>query len=136
MAALAGITAVRPMANTIFDRVPYGATIAAGNVLYQDSTDSEYKLADADASLATARAAAIAVTPGVDGGHGFIAKGGSVILVGTTMVVGRTYYLGPTAGEIVEAADVATADYVTVIGTAATATQLDLAITPSGILKA
>jgi hypothetical protein len=136
MAALSGITAVRPMANTIVDKVPYGATIAAGQPLYQDSADGEWKLGDADASLATAKVTALAITPGVDNGHGLIAKGGSVILVGTTMVVGRTYYLGPTAGEIVEAADVATADYVTVIGTAATATQLDLAITPSGILKA
>ncbi len=38
MAALSGITAVRPTANTQFSKVVYGATISAGQPLYLDST--------------------------------------------------------------------------------------------------
>lgn len=137
MAALSGITAVRPTANTVSSQpVLYGATIAAGVPVYLDTTDNEHKAADNDASVTTAKVVGITITPGVDGGYGYIAKQGSIILVGTTMAVGTSYYLGSTAGEIVPEADLGTSDYVTKLGTAATATQLDLDIKATGILKA
>lgn len=136
MAALTGITAVRPTANTVEQKVMYGGTIAVGVPVYIDPADSEHKAADANASATTAKAAGITITPGVDAGHGYIATGGSIILVGTTMVVGVTYYVGPTAGEIIPEADLATGDIVTRLGTAATATQLDLKIVATGIVHA
>jgi len=137
MAALSGITAVRPTANTVPSQpVFYGGTLAAGIPVYLDTADSKHKAADNDASATTAKVAGITITPGVDGGYGYIAKQGSIILVGTTMAVGTSYYLGATAGEIVPEADLGTADYVTKIGTAATATQLDLDIRATGILHA
>ena len=136
MAALSGITAVRTTSNTIIENVAYGATIAAGVPLYQDSADGEYKIADANASALTAAAKGIAITPGVDAGSGIVAKGGAIILVGTTMAVGETYYVGPTPGEIIPSADVTTGDRVTVLGTASTATQLDLNIRATGIVHA
>lgn len=135
MAALSGITAVRPTINTVAKNVKYGATIAAGNPLYLDSADSEHKLADANASEATANVKGIAITPGVDGGYGLIATSGSIILVGTTMVVGETYYAGPTAGQIIPSGDLTTGDRVTQLGIAATTTQLDLIIRATGIVK-
>ena len=136
MAALSGITAVRPTANTQFSKVVYGATISAGQPLYLDSTDSEYKLADANLSADGAAVKGIAMTPGVDGGYGIIATSGSIILVGTTMAVGETYYAGATAGEINPDADVTTGWYVSRIGTAASATQLDISIKATGIVHA
>jgi len=137
MAALSGITAVRPTSNTVVgEPVLYGATIAAGVPVYLDTTDSEHKAADNNASTATPKVAGITVTPGVDAGHGYIARQGSIILVGTTMAVGTTYYLGATAGEIVLESDLATGNSVTKLGTAATATQLDLDIRATGILHA
>lgn len=136
MAALTGITAVRPTANTATKIVLYGATISPGHPLYLDSADSEGKLADANASAATANAKFIAMTPGVDTGYGVVATSGSIILVGTTMVVGETYYVGPTAGEIIPGSDLTTGHYVTRLGTAATTTQLDLAIKNTGIVRA
>ena len=136
MAALTGITAVRATSNTITEKVAYGATIASGVPLYQDSSDGQYKITDANASAATAAAKGIAITPGVDDGYGLIAKAGSIILVGTTMAVGTTYCVGPTAGEIIPTADLATGDIVTILGTAATATQLDLNIKATGITHA
>lgn len=70
MPALSGITAVRTTSNTVVKKVKYGATIAAGQPLYQDSADKEYKLARSIAE-ATAKGGGIAITPGVDGGeHG------------------------------------------------------------------
>lgn len=137
MAALSGITAVRATSSTNGDLVQYGATISAGQVVYADSTDSnKMKLADNDASAAAATVKGIAITPGISGSYGYVATSGSIILVGTTMAVGTTYYLGATAGEIIPEADIGTNDYVSRLGTAATTTQLDLAITNTGILHA
>jgi hypothetical protein len=135
MAALTGITAVRPTATTNFERVVYGATVAVGQPLYLDPADNEYKLADADA-VATAAAVGIAMTPGVDGGYGIIAKSGAIILVGTTMAKGINYFVGTTPGEIVLEGDLATGDFITRLGAAASTTQLQLAIDRTGIDKA
>lgn len=131
MADLTGITAVRPTSSTQFRNVPYGATISAGQPLVKSG--SEYVLADANASSALAAAEGIAMTPGVDNGYGIMATGGSIILVGTTMTKGETYLVSDTAGNIMPNADRSTGDYVTTLGTAASATQLDLNIKATGI---
>lgn len=132
MADLSGITAVRPTSNTQIQKVKYGATIAAGQVLYYSTTDVEYMLCDADASVTAAEAKGVAITPGVDGGYGYMATAGSIILVGTTMTVGETYLASDTAGGIRPVADKNTGDYITYVGNAATATQLDLLIKATG----
>ena len=131
MADLTSITAVRPTANTTFTRVQYGATIAAGQPIVKSGTT--YVLADANASAALAAAEGIAITPGVTSGYGLMATGGAIILVGTTMVVGTTYIASDTAGGIMPDADRSTGDYVTRLGTASTATQLDLSIVATGV---
>jgi hypothetical protein len=136
MAALGSITAVRPTSNTTVSLVQYGATISAGQSVYLDAADSKYKLADSNASAATAAVKGVAVTPGVDGGYGYVATAGSIILVGTTMAVGETYHVGSTAGAIVPDADLTTGDYVSRIGTGASTTQLDLSIKATGITHA
>lgn len=137
MADLGSITAVRVTSNTITRSVTYGATVAASNPLYLDTADGEHKLADADASATTAGAVGVAITPGVDAGYGLIATGGSIILVGTTMTVGQTYCVSKTAGGIAPISDLTnTNDYITILGTAASATQLDLNINATGIAHA
>ena len=131
MADLSSITAVRPTAFTVVRNVAYGATIAAGQPVVKSGTT--YVLADANASSALAAAEGIAITPGVSGGYGLIATGGSIILVGTTMVVCTSYIVSDTAGGIMPDADRSTGDYVTKLGTASTTTQLDLAIIATAI---
>jgi hypothetical protein len=131
MADLSGITAVRPTTFTGVQNVKYGGTIAVGQPVVKSG--GKYVLADANASAALAEAEGIAITPGVDDGQGLIATGGAVILVGTTMTVGETYLVSRTAGGIMPNADRQTGDYVTRLGTASTATQLDLAIQATGI---
>ena len=127
MADLGSITAVRPTATTVTQQVTYGATIAAGQCVYLDTNDNEYKLADSDLTAITAAAKGIAITPGVDAGKGLIAKAGSIILVGTTMVIGETYLASKTAGGIMPVADAATGTpWITYLGNAASATQLDI----------
>lgn len=134
MAALTGITAVRPTVNTVARNVVYGATVAAGQPLYQDLTDSEFKLADVNLSEASANVLGISVTPGVDGGNGFLAISGGIVLVGAAMAVGETYYAGPTAGQIIPDADLTTGDRVTRLGVASSATILELSIRATGIV--
>ena len=137
MPALSGITAVRPTITTVvIGPVLYGATIAAGQSVYLDAADGKYKLADSNASAATAAIKGVAVTPGVDAGYGYVATSGSVILVGTTMTVGETYYVGATAGTIVPDGDLTTGDYISRIGTGASATQLNLDLSATGIVHA
>lgn len=137
MAALGSITAVRPTINTTFAAAPiYGATISAGQPVYQDQTDSFWKLAACASTAAIAAAKGIAITDGVNGSYGVIATGGSLLLVGTTMAVGTDYLVGSTAGTIVPTADLASTNYNTRLGTAATTTQIDLTIVATGIQKA
>lgn len=135
MAALSGITAVRPTANTKLRLVEYGATISAGNPVYLDSADSKHKPADCNASSATAAIVGVAITPGVSGGWGLIAISGSVILVGTTMVQGASYFVGGTAGTIIPEGDFATNDYVSKVGTASSTTQIILGIEATGVQR-
>jgi hypothetical protein len=131
MADLSGITAVRPTASTQYRLLEYGATIAAGNTVALSSNVAV--LADADASSSLATTAGIAMTPGIDDGFGLVATAGSIILVGTTLTVGTTYVQSDTAGGIMPIADLATGDYVTILGVATSASQLLLDIAVSGV---
>jgi hypothetical protein len=131
MANLSGITAVRPTETTQTRIVKYGATVAVGQPLALSA--GKYILADANLSAAGAAAVGIALTPGVNDGFGVMAFSGPVILVGTTMVVGETYLVSPTAGAIMPNADRLTGDFITRLGTASTTTQLDLSIQATGI---
>lgn len=135
MADLASITAVRPTVTTQLRIVQYGATIAVGQPIYKGS-DNKYLLADADLSTAAAAAEGIAMTPGVDGGYGVMAFGGPVILVGTTMVVGETYLVSHNAGGIMPNSDKVSPDKITRLGTASSATQLNLSVEATGIQAA
>ena len=62
-----------------------------------------------------------------------VATGGSVILVGTTMDVGETYYVSGTAGSIIPDGDLTTNDFVSRIGTASSATTLDIDLKATGV---
>jgi len=117
-------------------QVTYGATITQGQALYKDATDSnKYKLADADLSEAAATVAGIALTPGDSGDKGYIVQSGAIDL-GVTITVGEIYVLSGNAGGIAPEADLATLDYVSIIGVGAAADQLDIKINNSGIVAA
>lgn len=132
MAAIT-FTAVRTTSNTQIKNVYYGATISAGQPLYYDSATTKYKIGDNNASATTAAAKGIALTPGVDAGYGVMATAGSLVFVGATMTQGKAYYVGATAGEIVPEADLASGNYNTRLGVAASATELKLDIRVSGV---
>lgn len=99
-----------------------GATITAGQVLYKDSADNEYKLADADAA-ATAGASAIAVSGGADSQQMVVATRGATINCGFTTAIGEAYCLsssdvgtvGGSAGGICLLSDLGSGDAVVLL---------------------
>lgn len=137
MTALTGITAVRPASEqTKFRTVKYGASIAPGQPVYLDGATQKYKLCDSNDTDATAAIRGVAVSPGSDGDWGLIAVTDEIVLVGTTMVVGETYYVGTTAGSIVPSGDLASGHRVVRIGTASSATKLKLSMEWTGVTRA
>jgi hypothetical protein len=134
MAALAGITAVRPTRDTQVRNMEYGATVGIGQLLHFDTADNSCKLGDSNLSELAATLFGLAMTPGVDGSYGLVAVGGEVVLVGATMAVGETYYLGATAGEIVPDADLAAGHRIAKLGIAVSTTLLRLQIDNTGII--
>ena len=138
MAAVTTPTDVRPGSTANAGTpITYGATVGFGKVLYLDAADDTYKLAANNSTAAIAEAVAISVTPGAatDGGYVVSTDGALLTFTGTTFVVGDTYFLG-TSGNIIPQSDLTTGNYVTRIGTAATATVLQVSIKATGIVHA
>jgi hypothetical protein len=133
---LTGITAVRPTDSTIYSARPvvYGGTTAVGELVYLDTTN-KYLLCDNNLSVVTAALKGIALTPGVLDGYGLLATEGSILIIGPTLVVGVTYYAGPTAGQIIAESELASGHFVSRLGTAATTSRLDLSIKATGIQR-
>lgn len=115
-----------------------GATITAGQPLYLDSVTSTYKLADANASQATAQAVGIATHAALAGQPIRMqgGRGGYLILgAGAAPVVGIIYCVSATAGGISPSADLASTDYVTILGVGATTNRLQIDIFVSNSVK-
>jgi len=109
-----------------------GASITAGQALYYDSTSGTYKLADSDASAATADAVGIALHAAASGQPIQFAKSGS-ITIGATLTAGTAYYLSNTAGGICPVADVGSGEKVVLLGLASSTTVLELDIQKPGV---
>ena len=124
---------VLPAADTQKLPVTFGTTVTAGQLCYQDSSDSSHaKLSDADASAATAAAKGIALNGGADGQPGELAIGGTID-PGFTVTVGEIYVASGTAGGIAPVADLAQGDYVFIVGVGLTASSLKLLMYSSGV---
>lgn len=109
-----------------------GASITAGQVVYLDSADNEYKLADNDSATAAVRSpAGIALHAAADGQPLTIISKGPVT-IGATTAVGTVYILSATAGGIAPIADAASGDYVTVLGIGTSTTVIDVLIHEAG----
>lgn len=83
-----------------------GATITAGQSVYLDSTTNTLKLADANASAATASVYGIALHATLSGQPLQVQVSGNINL-GATLGVGTVYVQSATAGGIAPAADLA-----------------------------
>lgn len=122
---------VVPGANALMKKGTAGATITAGQVVYLDTSDGKYKLADCDNTAATAVVAGIALHGASDGQPLTIVYEDDDLTIGGTVAVG-VYVLSGTAGGIAPVADLASNDYVSVLGAAKSTSKLKLKILNTG----
>ena len=122
---------VKAGANAVVKTVTAGVAINAGQVVYQDTSDKKYKLADADA-LATAKVAGIALNDAATDQPLEVQTAGDID-VGGTVVVGEVYLVSVTAGGIAPEADVLTGDYVSILGIGTVSNKLKMQILISDI---
>lgn len=114
---------VIPSANAVYQDGTAGATITAGQVVYRDSTDGKYKLADANASPATANAVGIAAHGASNGQPLRVVIYDPDFTVGGTVAKG-VYVLSGTAGGIAPVADIVSGWYPVVVGVATSTTKM------------
>jgi hypothetical protein len=111
-----------------------GATVTAGQPVYQDATDGlKLKPTDADV-LASSQSVGIALHGASAGQPLQYAVSGSLTF-NAGFTVGQVYVCSVNAGGIAPYADLATGDFVTVLGVATTTSNLKMGIVYSGIAK-
>lgn len=111
-----------------------GGTVTAGQPVYSDSTDSnKLKAADADVQ-ATSVAVGIALHGAAAGQPLKYATSGNLTF-NSCFTVGGIYVVSTTAGGIAPDTDLASGDYVTILGIATTATNLNIKINASETAK-
>lgn len=111
-----------------------GATLIAGDVVYEDGTNG-MKTALADV-VATAGVVGICQNGGADNQPVTVQTGG-IINVGATLTLGETYVLSAAnAGKIAPVGDIAGTNSPTILGVAISTSLLQLSINVSGILHA
>lgn len=111
-----------------------GATVTAGQIVYLDPADSEYKLADADNLPAAGVTAVFMALNGASDGQPLAVLQGGDVSMGSVLTAGTAYYLSPTAaGGIAPLADIASGDDVILLGVAKSATVLAFKPIISGV---
>lgn len=122
---------VVPVAGYQFVDLVAGATITAGQVVYQDASDLKAKLADCDGAAALGVVKGIALNNASANQPVRVQTAGD-LNIGATLTVGEIYVLSGDAGGVAPEGDLANPDKVSLIGVATTASNLKLNIFNSG----
>ena len=110
-----------------------GATLTAGQVVYLDSADGRFKLADSNSATAAIRSPyGIALNGAASGQPVAVLRSGAVT-IGATLTAGVAYYLSDTPGGICPVADVGSGEYATIIGIATSTSVLNVKLHKSGV---
>jgi hypothetical protein len=110
------------------------STLTAGMAVYRDTSDSnQYKACDANAS-GTASCDGLMLNSADDGQPSKVITDGT-LTVGAGVTVGEVYCVSPNPGRICPHSDLASGEYVTVIGVGLTATTIKVDIINSGVAK-
>jgi len=111
-----------------------GATITQGQALYKEAASGTYKLADSNAATAEARTPVGIALNAASAGQPISFQKSGPITIGGTLTPGVAYYLSAAnAGGICAVADLTTGDYPALLGMAASASVLNLAIQAPGV---
>lgn len=103
--------------------VQVGEAVTQGQPGYLSLTDSKYYQADANASATTAGASCLFLTAAATDGYAVALFDGDYN-PGASVTVGTTYVVSRTKGLICEVGDLVSGDWVTIIGTASTASNI------------
>ena len=107
-----------------------GATVTAGQAVYQDRVDSKLRPATNAGGAGAANVKGIALHGAADGQPLRVQTAGNIAIGGTT-AVGAQYCLG-AGGQVVEAIDVVATNFVTPIGIGGASNTIKLSIYVSG----
>lgn len=110
-----------------------GATITAGQVVYLDTADGRWKLADNNSATALVRNPGGIALNGASNGQPLAVLTEGPITIGGTVVAGTAYYLSDTPGGICPVADLGAGEYPSIIGIATSAAVLSVKINASGV---
>lgn len=110
-----------------------GATITAGQVVYEDAATNKCGLADSNSATAGVRAVAGIALNGAANNQPLAIHKRGPITIGATLTVGTTYYASETPGGIEPGADLASGEYPTVLGIAISTTVLDVQLQAAGV---
>jgi hypothetical protein len=110
-----------------------GATITAGQLVYQDPATGFYNLADCDSATAAARSPVGIALHGASNGQPLKILVEGPITIGAALTAGVAYYASPTAGGISPVADLVAGCYPTIVGIATSAAVLDVRLHPAGV---
>ena len=121
------------------EKVIGGEAITQGMPVWRNTATNPAKhyKADANASALASTAYGIALTACSGDGASFVVMRGSGVLMnlGATLIVGETYCVGSTAGQIVPIADLTTGDYPFIIGQATTTALIKTVFSGAGVAK-
>lgn len=126
---------VVPGSDAIYVDGTAGETITAGMTCYKSTSDSKWYKADNNDTAAKAVVGGISLN-GASLNQPIRIQTGGTITIGATVAVGTIYVQSTTAGGIAPSADLATGNYVTILGVATTAAIIKLGLNVSGIAKA
>lgn len=128
VALAAGTTATRK-------NVTWGESVTQGRSVYLKSEGKWWK-ADSNATESAGSAGVgVALTKGSADDPGIVITGGTMNL-GATLTAGQPYFVSSTAGGICPAGDLSSTEYTTYLGTATSASLINLGPHASGGLTA
>jgi hypothetical protein len=123
---------VVPGSDAVRESGTAGATITAGQLVYLDTSDMKYKLADANGAAALRVPNGIALNGASNGQPLSVQKGGD-ITIGGTMTAGIPYFLSDTPGGLCPLPDIGTGEFSCIVGIAKSTSVLAVNIQPSGV---
>jgi hypothetical protein len=127
-------SSVKKVTGAAVDRGTAGASVTAGQPVYKDATDSgKLKAADADAQASSVCVGIALHAASTDQPLEYLTSG--PIDIGATVTVGQIYVVSTTAGGIAPYSDLASGDYVTVIGVGTTTGRIEVRLNVSQIAK-
>lgn len=133
-------TSVLPGSGAAVDRTGYfGEAVTAGQSVYKKSSDTKWYKAQADGTAEESGASpalglGVALNGGAAGQPAAVQTSGP-ITIGGTVVPATVYVVSTTYGGIAPDADLVSTNRLTVLGYGISATQIQLAPAPTGIVK-